>query len=185
MGVSHKSFENSIIFMIMRTYTIKRIIFEEISRHTGNQKLTLYHGTKSNFNQFDLRFFNQGSFDGGWLGYGVYLTNDYNYAESYGDVLECEVHLRKPYVITEYGYSTEPERLRNELGVRTAREITDTLKQQGYDSVMLTYEDDSAYSEDGFFIEVCVFDPSSIKIINRYSKDDDSKEVMAKRGYKV
>lgn len=173
----------------MKTNKIKRIIFEEISKYSltngGIQRITLYHGTKNKFDSFDLKFFNQGSFDGGWLGYGVYLTNDYNYAESYGDVLECEVTLHKPYIITEYSYSTEPERLRNELGVKSSREVTSKLKQDGYDSIMLTYEDETAYSNDGFFIEVCVFDPASIKILTRYSKDDESKEVMYKRGYKV
>lgn len=151
--------------------------------NVSSKKLILYHGTRYNFDRFDLRFFNAGSGDGGWLGYGVYLTNDFNYAESYGDVLECEVTLKSPHIISEYGYSTTPERLRNELQVNSSREITNKLRDMGHDSVMLQYDD--AEIEGGVFIEVCIFDPSNIKILDRYSHGDDSKVLQYKRGYKV
>lgn len=91
---------------------IERLI-EEVFRGYLNENintndLILYHGTKKDFNEFDLRFFNSGSSDGGWLGYGIYLTNDYEYAESYGDVLECKVNITNPYILEDYLYSIRP-----------------------------------------------------------------------------
>lgn len=128
----------------------------------------LYHGTKYNFDKFDLKFFNSGSGDGGWLGRGIYLTNDYEYAESYGNVLECTVNIKNPYIITDYVYSRSPEKLANDLGVNNSREITSKLIKEGYDSVILTYSD-NGYTKDGEydkFIEICVFEPNNIRVIN-------------------
>lgn len=136
-------------------------------------KTPLYHGTKYNFDKFDLKFFNAGSGDGGWLGRGVYLTNDYEYAESYGNVLECKVNINNPYIITDFIYSRSPEKLANDLGVENAREITSKLIKEGYDSVILTYPD-KGYTKDGEydkFIEICVFDPNNVEVINRIGEE--------------
>ena len=161
---------------------IKNSIFESINENKDINNLTLYHGTNNKFNNFDLKFFNSGSGDGGWLGYGIYLTNDYEYAESYGDVLECEVKLNNPYILEDSIYSRRPEKLNNELGTNNSRETTNKLKQMGYDSVILKYKDEERTWLDNF-IEVCVFNSSDIKIITRYKHGDESKEVNIKRGY--
>ena len=153
---------------------VKNFLIQENKNYSD---LVLYHGTKNNFNDFDLKYFNHGSSDGGWLGYGIYLTNDYEYAESYGDVLVCNVKLENPYILKEFSYSTRPEKLIKELGVNNSREVTNKLKEIGYDSVLLTYEDN------GTFIEVCVFDTSKVKILKKYKQDDDSNEVNYLRGY--
>lgn len=145
-----------------------------------NSELILYHGTKSNFNNFDLKFF--GSSDGGWLGYGVYLTNDYEYAESYGNVLECKVILKNPYVLTDEIYSRRPQLLNNQLGTHNSIATTKKLKELGYDSVILEYRDETRSWLDTF-IEVCVFDPSNVKIQNKYKQGDTSREVNILRGY--
>ena len=155
-----------------------RILISEYS--VMAQEFLLYHGTKKNFKNFDLRFFNSGSGDGGWLGYGIYLTNDYEYAESYGDILECSVFLKNPYILKDYSYSTSPNKLAEELNVNSAKGISATLMKAGYDSVLLTYSDD--FKEEKF-IELCVFNPSDVKILKRYKQGDDSDEVMKKRGY--
>ena len=132
--------------------------------------VTLYHGTSYDFDKFDLRFFNAGSGDGGWLGKGVYLTNDYDYASSYGDVLECTVRLDNPYILKDSLYQTRPLKLMNDLGVNNSRDVTMKLRSDGYDSIILTYDDSDIDS--GVFYEVCVFDPSKIKIIKRYEGDE-------------
>ncbi len=163
---------------------LKYIIKESLGETSKTNNLILYHGTRKNFNVFDLNFFNSGSADGGWLGYGIYLTNDYNYAESYGNVLECEVKINNPYVLTDYLYSTRPEKLNDELGTHNAKQTTKKLIEMGYDSVVLTYIDESRSWLD-YFIEVCVFNPENLKIINRYKHGDDSLEVNWKRGYSV
>ena len=72
------------------------------STNTSDSSLILYHGTDRNFNKFDIRFFNRGSSDGGWLGYGFYLTNDIDYAKSYGDnLLKCEVTMSNRYIVVD------------------------------------------------------------------------------------
>lgn len=157
--------------------------FKQFVNESNNiNDLILYHGTNNDFNAFDLNFFNSGSGDGGWLGRGIYLTNDYEYAESYGDVLECKVSLNNPYILTDYQYSTRPQKLNNELSANNSSETTKKLKDMGYDSVILKYKDETRSWLDEF-IEVCVFNPSSIKILKRYEHGDDSKEVNIKRGY--
>lgn len=151
---------------------IREILKEKTINNVGLMTQILYHGTKYEFDKFDLNFFNSGSGDGGWLGYGIYLTNDYEYAESYGNVLECKINIKNPYIISEFSYSKSPEKLANELGVKNAREITKKLIKEGYDSVVLTYPDkgytkDDEYSE---FIEICVFNPNDIQIMNNLNK---------------
>jgi hypothetical protein len=54
----------------------------------------------------------------------------------------------------------------------------------GYDSVLLKYVDES-YKWLDEFIEVCIFDPSSIEILERYEHGDNSKLINLKRGYDV
>lgn len=156
--------------------TINNFLNESI-----NKKMILYHGTRKDFDKFNLSQFNSGSGDGGWLGYGIYLTNDYEYAESYGDVLECEVYMYNPFIVDDYKYSTSPNKLMNELGVVNSKGITNKLMNSGHDSVMLKYPDDRSWMDE--FIEVCVFNPSNIKIINKYPHLDDSEETNKKRGY--
>ena len=152
----------------------------------------LYHGTKYNFEKFDLKFFNSGSGDGGWLGRGIYLTNDYEYAESYGNVLECTVNIKNPYIITDYVYSRSPEKLANDLGVTNSREITSKLIKEGYDSVILTYPDKGYSKDDEYdkFIEICVFNPNDVEIVGGinegkivyHGSPNDFKEFKLKKG---
>ena len=150
---------------------IKTLLRESLLKETIKMG-ELYHGTKYNFGDFDLKFFNQGSGDGGWLGYGIYLTNDYEYAESYGNVLTCKVNIKNPYIISEFSYSRSPEKLANELGVKNAREITYKLSKEGYDSVILKYPDEGYTKDDKYneFIEICVFNPKDIEIINNLNE---------------
>ena len=132
----------------------------------GKETYEMYHGTEKEFDSFDLKFFNQGSGDGGWLGYGIYLTNDIEYAETYGDVLVCEVTVENPLVLKDELYSRRPEKLAQDLDVSNSRGVTKKLKEKGYDSVMLTYDENW-----GKFIEICVFDPSNIKVLRRIESE--------------
>ena len=50
--------------------------------------------------------------------------------------------------------------------------------------VILKYKDSDRNWLDEF-IEICVFNPNDIKIINKYNYGDESKEVKIKRGYVV
>lgn len=142
---------------------LSKKILETKNAHIINDTIW-FHGTNESFENFDLRYFNAGSGDGGWLGRGVYFTNDIEYAESYGLVLECSVAVDHPYVIKGYDYSKKPNKLSNELGVDSAYGITLKLKKQGFDSVLLMYEDKDM--EGGMFYELCVFDPENV-VINK------------------
>jgi len=42
----------------------------------NDNSLVLYHGSNTDFDEFDIRYFNFGSGDGGWLGKGFYFTNE-------------------------------------------------------------------------------------------------------------
>jgi len=143
-----------------------------------NQTMVLYHGTISDFDSFDLKHF--GTHDSGWLGYGIYLTNDLEYAKSYikkdGGLLTCEVTLYNPYVLDDFGPFHKPDQLSKKLNVHNSREITSKLKQMGHDSVLLSYETD--YGENEIFIEVCVFDPKQVKILkfDKYNNEEDNEE---------
>ena len=123
-----------------------------------------YHGTNNNFDKFTLDNF--GTNDFGYLGKGIYLTNDMDMAQSYADgeegrLLKIKAVINNPYIITDWKYSYHPEKLRQELDCRNAKQINNKLLEQGYDSVMLKYTDD--YGEE--FMELCVFNPDNVEII--------------------
>lgn len=128
-----------------------------------------YHGTNYNFDKFNLSNF--GTSDNGYLGFGIYLTNDAEMASSYasdeGFILSCNVSSFNPYIINDFKYSLHPLKLKNFLGVPTIRGINSKITSMGYDSVMLTYVDDSGFD----FIELCVFDTAQISIIRKETKE--------------
>lgn len=136
-------------------------IYKESVQTQINELPVMYHGTNAEFDKFDLTKFGQS--DSGWLGFGVYFTNEYDYAASYGKVIEAKIHLKNPYVLNEEEYSRRPNRLISELGVNNSKEVTNKLKELGYDGIILTYPD--TYLESGIFFEVCVFDVDTIEII--------------------
>lgn len=141
-------------------------LFEEFINEFKRELPIMYHGTNHKFDKFSLDKF--GSSDGGWLGYGVYFTNDFDYAKSYGEsengsVKSVKLHLKNPYVLSDQTYSSRPLKLMNELGVNNSIGVTRKLKELGHDSIMLTYPDSNI--EGGIFYEVCVFDLDTIENI--------------------
>lgn len=137
--------------------------FENKSR---GKTYTLYHGTQYDFDSFSLTHF--GLSDSGWLGRGIYMTNDKEYAEGYakdGYLLTCEVTVKNPLILTDYLYSQRPLKLLNEYDAANSTNLTDILVNEGYDSVILTYEDEDIHMRK--FIELCVFEPRKIKIIKK------------------
>jgi len=128
-----------------------------------------YHGSNNKFNKFGLNYFGQS--DAGWMGYGVYFTNIYDYAVSYADdngyLYTVDLKLNNPLILTDDNYSRNPNRLRREYEVKTAKELTNKLRSLGYDSVVLRYDDEDTYDME--FQEVLVFDVDNI-IIKRIEK---------------
>lgn len=168
--------------------TLKKYIITEldssIEKYSGNRDKIIntvsnqdfYHGSYFYFENFSLVEF--GRSDEGWLGYGVYLTNEYDYADSYasdedeGVVYTCRVNIKNPYILLNFRYSYSPEKLMYNLGVHNSYEITRKLKSRGYDSVLLIYEGDNIDE----FIEICVFDPKDITITNIEEKNPEYRE---------
>lgn len=144
--------------------------FKALNESNNIDLPTMYHGTNNEFKDFNLSLF--GSSDNGWLGKGIYFTNDYDYAKSYTDidvVKEVKLHIKNPYIITDSTYSRRPDKLREEFNANNSTELTKKLKNIGYDSVVLKTEDDT-YDKNNqiqkYFYEVCVFNIEDITIIN-------------------
>ena len=118
--------------------------------------LPLYHGTKHDFTVFALK--HPERMDEGWLGYGVYLTNDPGLAESYAmrkkgpaepRVMEVRAQLQNPYIATAQDKNTISRK-----GAAESARATESLKRLGHDGVLLRLENGS--------IEVVVFDPARV-----------------------
>lgn len=100
-----------------------KLIFENIINN-----LTLYYGSKNDFDEFNLSGF--GLSDNGQLGYGTYLTNDYEYPETYSEVYECKVDIQNPLVLTDFRYETSPDRLKEEFNADNVHHLTSILKKK-------------------------------------------------------
>ena len=151
----------------------------KVRDENGNLEV-MYHGTDNGgFNTFDINQF--GKNDNGWLGKGFYLTNDFDYAESYakelysdeytqnGEVKETYINLKNPYILTDEKYSRNPTLLQEELGAKNSTEVTEILKTKGYDGVLLEYEDYKGNN----FKEVMVFNSNQIKNIDNTNPTDN------------
>lgn len=148
--------------------------FEDLKKYKGNRNKIIdnvnntdfYHGSYNYFEGFSLNEF--GRSDTGWLGYGIYLTNEYDYAESYasdedeGVLYTCKLNISNPFILLNYRYSYEPKKLLNNLNVHNSKQATRAIKSRGYDSVLLLYDTDNI---DGF-MEICIFNPEDIDIIH-------------------
>ncbi len=129
-----------------------------VLKDEGGTPQVLYHGTKDTVTAFDLDHPNRK--DAGWLGTGVYMTNDPKLANMYakmkkggyedGKVMELYARLENPYMAT----MEDKQRLRG-LGREGADAFTEELKAQGHDGAILTYPDGTQ--------EVVVFDPAAVK----------------------
>ena len=141
---------------------------------------TLYHGTSDDIKYFSLTHSNRK--DSGWLGTGVYLTDDPSLASIYGsmkpstsnagpNILPVHVKLKNPY----YASINDKLRLKNiffDKGKEEARVAADAwtteLKKKGHDGVILEFDpkdDGSGSFGVGFpaHKEVVVFEPENIR----------------------
>lgn len=146
-------------------------------------KKTWYHGTTEYFDKFDLQYF--GKTDIGFLGKGVYLAGNYNSAQSYSHpykldyipkeahVYACKVNIKNPYIIlNDERYNVYEYQLRMDLGVNSNRDITPELQKRGYDSVLKCNK-----FELGYDVELCVFNPEQVTIIDEIPDKGDKRDV--------
>ncbi len=122
----------------------------------GSKPLVVYHGTSDDFASFDLNHPNRK--DSGWLGTGVYVSDSSIMADAYAkmkdggaapNVMPLYAKLKKPYMA-----SLEEKRKLMALGRQTSDNFTKVLMAEGYDGVILQYQDGR---------EIVVFDPAGVK----------------------
>jgi hypothetical protein len=122
---------------------------------------TWFHGTHETIGAFEVG--HASSKDHGWLGQGVYLTDDPRVASEYAklkartkaggegaNVMPLFSAVQNPYFAT----LDEKDRIREE-GPEASRKFTEDLKRKGYDGVVL------AYPEGGY--EMVAFAPWQVK----------------------
>jgi len=145
----------------------------------GNPQV-LYHGTTADISEFDLN--HPGRKDSGWLGTGVYLTDNPTLAEMYADqkarkvapagqqVMPLYARLENPY------RATMEDKARIKAGGREAADaFTAQLKEQGYDGVILPLSDEAN--------EIVVFDPAGVKsTFNSGTWSRESANILEQRG---
>ena len=122
----------------------------------------LYHGTKDDIGEGGFELGHENQKDAGWLGQGIYLTDNPDVAHTYsmtkrggnpygdreGTVVDSNVmgvyaRLKNPY------YATLEDKLRvqaeiQKRGPQASKEFSDKLKAEGYDGVILDF---SQYEE--------------------------------------
>ena len=129
------------------------------------------HGTSDDVSEFDLEHPNRK--DAGWLGRGVYGTNDAYIAETYARVKRGDA---APNVMPLYFAVRNPYRAtledKQRLGAMSQADVdafTDALKALGHDGVTLEFDDGTT--------EIVAFDTKAVKsaIGNRGTFDDSDK----------
>lgn len=119
--------------------------------------LVVYHGTADSFDQFDLEHPNRK--DTGWLGEGVYLTDDPDLANAYSNlkagsaapnVMPLYASIKNPFTAT-----IEDKRRLKGASKSTAKAWTKSLQEAGYDGVILDYGNGTR--------EIVAFEPTQVK----------------------
>ena len=121
-----------------------------------------FHGSRSKFDHFSLKYFGQS--DAGMWGEGVYFTDQEEVAAQWGNYLyRCNLHFHSPFIIDD----GDMDRLNDFLSLgNTTKECTDRLKELGYDSIISQgetwYVDGKTMTGDQYVI----FDPKNIEILS-------------------
>jgi hypothetical protein len=145
----------------------------------GNPQV-LYHGTTADVSEFDLN--HPGRKDTGWLGTGVYLTDNSTLAEMYADQKARKVAPAGQNVMTLYARLENPYRATMEDkarikagGKEAADAFTQQLKDQGYDGVILPLSEEAN--------EIVVFNPADVKsTFNSGTWSRETANILEQRG---
>lgn len=117
----------------------------------------VYHGTRDSIDAFDLEHPNRK--DNGWLGKGVYITDELRLAEAYANlkrgaedptVLSLYARLENPYKAT-----VDEKRMLSSASVADIERWTEHLRSKNHDGVILTFNDGTR--------EILVFKPTQVK----------------------
>ncbi len=118
----------------------------------------LYHGTRDIIEAFDLNHPNRK--DNGWLGRGVYLTDDPEAANTYATYLkkgDAYPNIMPVYAAVKNPYIADisVKTLLKDASQEYIDNYTNSLKMKGYDGVVLIYPNNVR--------EIVAFDPAQIK----------------------
>ena len=132
----------------------------------AGEPLTVYHGSADDIEAFNLGHPNRK--DTGWLGEGVYTTDNAGTASTYSimkagtenpNVMPLNLSLKNPYYAT-----IEEKHAISKRGKAGAKEFTEKLKEMGHDGVILKYGGDDAPNIGNR--EFVVFEPTQVKSIH-------------------
>ena len=120
----------------------------------------MYHGTTAEFTIFD-RSKGKKKIHLNVLGEGNYFTQRRQGAERYGNrVVEAYIDIKNPYVFDNQTYNTTADQIAEDFDIDrttfTSRDVTNILKERGYDGVIL-------YDADGNVVIANAFTSNQIK----------------------
>lgn len=120
-----------------------------------------YHGTRDTIEAFDLNHPNKK--DHGWLGRGVYVTNDERFAKAYSKLKRGSgsAQVMPLFIKAKKLYEMSIEE-KHELSKRSKAEVdqfTDNLIAQGYDGSILEFPEDNVQ-------EVAIFHTNNIRSVD-------------------
>lgn len=151
---------------------------DEAARAAG-YNVKAFHGTADSISAFDIEHPNKK--DVGWMGRGIYLTNNRQIAADYSKikagrtpgVMSLFISLKNPYIAK----SSEKQRImlleRSDkyAALDEARALTSRLEAEGFDGVALEYPA-SEVGEKYASTEYVVFDPNQIKSADPVTRDE-------------
>ena len=170
--------------------------------------ITMYHGTRADFNTFDAERSGQ-NYEGGWSmsGKGFYFTNDPNVANEYGEssIEDGDTNVKEVYLDVKnpfYAYDSYTEELASlkekynldDQDLSRGDKLIRALNQNGYDSTKvlqeLGYDGVIESTRDGEIDDVVVFNSNQIKNVDnakptsnpdiRYSLTDNQGRELTK-----
>ena len=134
----------------------------EESKH-GSFNALAYHGSDTKFDKFDIS--KAGAHDAGQWGKGIYLTNKKEIASNFGGkyIYTCRINLKNPYYV-----ETENDIADYIALAEDNDQVTEILKEQGYDGVISKNE--TWYNPQDIMSpliadQYVVFDPKDIEIL--------------------
>ena len=142
----------------------------------GNKPLTLYHGTKTNFNVFkpSKSIGNQGESD---QIEGMYFTDNRDSA-SFFSIHDDDKYIKPVFLSLKNPYITEGHKeIKDELGIEKLADVNKTLKSLGYDGLIIKR---GFYANGGPFVLYLAFYPNQIKSVhNDGSWDIDDNNIYS------
>ena len=134
----------------------------EESKHSSFNALA-YHGSDTKFDKFDIS--KAGTHDAGQWGKGIYFTNKKEIASNFGGkyIYTCRINLKNPYYV-----ETENDIADYIALAEDNDQVTEILKEQGYDGVISKNE--TWYNPQDIMSpliadQYVVFDPKDIEIL--------------------